>query len=208
MTTSPRSLSSLAACLWMLCAAASANAQIFGAVDSSGAVVLTNLPGDAGMTVVVAAPPTPPLVASAGVGDLTAGLLPEPAAYRALVAEAAKASALNPALLHAVIKIESSYNPRAVSKKGAQGLMQLMPQTSRRLGVADPFSPRDNVMGGARYLRELLDLFDNNLELAVAAYNAGENAVIRAGYRLPPYPETQQYVPKVLAVFRALSKPL
>ncbi|MFO1433063.1 MAG: lytic transglycosylase domain-containing protein [Candidatus Competibacteraceae bacterium] len=104
---------------------------------------------------------------------------------------------LEPALLHAVISAESGYNPQALSKKGARGLMQLMPATARRLGVSDPDDPTDNLQGGARYLRWLLDRF-TDLRLALAAYNAGEGAVQRYGNTLPPYPETRTYVRRVL----------
>ncbi len=106
-------------------------------------------------------------------------------------------------LLHAVIRVESAYNPRAISKAGAQGLMQLMPATAARFDVSDPFNPADNIDGGSRYLRYLLTLFNNNYTLALAAYNAGENAVIRYGHKIPPYKETQHYVRKVLKLYRA-----
>jgi soluble lytic murein transglycosylase-like protein len=102
-------------------------------------------------------------------------------------------------LLHAVIAVESDYDAKAVSPKGAQGLMQLMPATAQRFGVANPFDPRENVRGGALYLKWLLDLFGGDLQLAIAGYNAGEQAVIRAGYRVPPYAETQKYVPRVMS---------
>lgn len=106
------------------------------------------------------------------------------------------------ALLHAVIHVESAYNPQAVSSAGAQGLMQLMPATAARFGVRDPFNPVDNIRGGSRYLRHLLTLFNNNYALALAAYNSGENTVIRYGNKIPPYRETQNYVRKVLKLYR------
>lgn len=118
--------------------------------------------------------------------------------FKPLVEEAARTYQVDAALLHAVISAESGYNPAAVSQKGAAGLMQLMPETARRYGVTNSFDPAQNVRGGAKYLSYLLQLFDNNSELAVAAYNAGENAVIKYGYRIPPYRETLSYVPKVL----------
>jgi soluble lytic murein transglycosylase-like protein len=105
---------------------------------------------------------------------------------------------LYPELLHAVIRTESAYNPSAVSSAGATGLMQLMPGTAKRYSVKDIWDPVDNLRGGAKYLRDLLDMFGNDLRLALAAYNAGENAVIKYGNRIPPYPETQRYVRKVL----------
>jgi soluble lytic murein transglycosylase-like protein len=101
-----------------------------------------------------------------------------------------------------VISAESGYNPQAVSRAGARGLMQLMPETARRYGVRNSMDPVDNIYGGVKYLRDLLTMFKGNMELAVAAYNAGENAVIRYGLRVPPYTETLGYVPKVLDFYR------
>jgi hypothetical protein len=109
---------------------------------------------------------------------------------------------LSAELLHAVIKVESNYNPNAVSPKGATGLMQLMPGTAARYGVTDRTDPLDNITGGAKYLRDLLRLFNNDLTLALAAYNAGENAVIKHQHQIPPYRETQNYVKKVLALYQ------
>lgn len=103
---------------------------------------------------------------------------------------------LDDALVRAVIKAESNYNPQALSNKGAQGLMQLIPETARDMQVSDPFDPEDNIRGGSRYLRLMLDEFGGNVELALAAYNAGPNAVKRFG-GIPPYQETQNYVVKV-----------
>lgn len=108
---------------------------------------------------------------------------------------------LDPALMHAVISAESSYNPWAVSPKGAMGLMQLMPGTAERFGVGNPYDPIANMHGGARYLRWLLDQF-NDTRLAVAAYNAGEGAVQKYGNQIPPYPETQTYVVRVLDFYQ------
>jgi soluble lytic murein transglycosylase-like protein len=96
---------------------------------------------------------------------------------------------------------ESSYNPNAESKAGAQGLMQLMPGTAKRYGVDDSFNPEQNLSGGSRYLRDLLKMFNNRLPLALAAYNAGENAVKRNGNEIPPYEETRNYVKKVLHLY-------
>jgi soluble lytic murein transglycosylase-like protein len=124
------------------------------------------------------------------------------ARYASLIAETARRHRLSPALLHAVITVESGYNPSARSRKGASGLMQLMPSTARRYAVTDIWDPRQNLAGGARYLSDLLGMFNNDLGLALAAYNAGEGAVIQHGNRIPPYPETRQYVPKVLQHYR------
>jgi soluble lytic murein transglycosylase len=103
-------------------------------------------------------------------------------------------------LVTAVIRAESGFNPRAVSRKGAQGLMQLMPATASNLGVRNSFDPRENIQGGVRHLRGLIDRFPGNLPLAIAAYNAGEKAVLTYG-GIPPYPETQDYVGKVLRYY-------
>jgi len=103
---------------------------------------------------------------------------------------------LDIALIKAVIKVESDFNPQVVSSKGAQGLMQLMPETAREIGVNDPFNPSESIYGGSYYLRKMLDSFDSNLDHALAAYNAGPTAVRRYG-GIPPYKETQDYVEKV-----------
>ncbi len=121
--------------------------------------------------------------------------------YSPTIAEAAKVHRLPPALLHAVITAESAYNPDAVSTAGAVGLMQLMPGTAERYGVRNRRDPTANVSGGTQYLRDLLVMFDDNLVLALAAYNAGENAVINNGRRIPPYKETEVYVQRVLKYY-------
>jgi soluble lytic murein transglycosylase-like protein len=123
---------------------------------------------------------------------------PAPLAARidGTVRQIAARHSLPPELLHSVIQVESNYNPLAVSNKGAQGLMQLIPSTARRFGVSDVFDPVDNITGGARYLQYLLDLYHNDYALALAAYNAGEGAVARYG-GIPPYPETRNYVESV-----------
>jgi len=115
----------------------------------------------------------------------------------AFIATAAARYGVSEELIAAIIEAESEFNPRAVSRRGAQGLMQLMPETAATLGVDDPFDPRANIDGGVRHLRALMDRFDNNLPLALAAYNAGEVAVIK--HRgVPPYRETQGYVSRIL----------
>jgi soluble lytic murein transglycosylase-like protein len=105
-----------------------------------------------------------------------------------------------------VISAESGYNPFARSRKGATGLMQLMPETARRYGARNLLDPAQNIHAGARYLRDLMDLFDDDLHLVLAAYNAGENAVLRAGMQIPPYSETMTYVPRVITYYRQYRK--
>lgn len=112
----------------------------------------------------------------------------------------ARMNRLDPKFVQALVAVESNYNPRAVSRKGAMGLMQLMPATAKHYGVEDPFHPTQNVEAGTRHLRVLLDRYQGNLELALAAYNAGETAVARYG-GIPPFPETRQYVRKILGLY-------
>jgi hypothetical protein len=119
-----------------------------------------------------------------------------PRALDAAVRQIAAEQSLSPELLHSVIQVESNYNPGAVSPKGAQGLMQLIPETARRFGVENSFDPVQNIQGGAKYLKYLLDLYKNDYPRALAAYNAGEKAVAKYG-GVPPYPETQNYVAQV-----------
>ncbi len=123
------------------------------------------------------------------------------ALYHPLILANARRYGLSPGLLHAIIRAESAYNPQAVSPKGAHGLMQLMPMTSARYGVRDPFDPAENIRGGAAYLRDLLDLFDQDVKLALAGYNAGEGAVLKYGRQIPPYDETQEYIRRVLRFY-------
>jgi soluble lytic murein transglycosylase-like protein len=119
----------------------------------------------------------------------------------------AKRYGLPAPLLHAVITAESAYDANAISRAGAVGLMQLMPETAKRYGVVNRRNPHDNINGGTRYLRDLLVMFNNDLSLALAAYNAGEGAVKRNGNKIPPYPETQNYVKKVIAFYKQYQPP-
>jgi soluble lytic murein transglycosylase-like protein len=125
--------------------------------------------------------------------------------YNDEVLLAAKETTIDPALIHAVITVESQHNTHAVSKKGAFGLMQLMPATAARFKVHDTSSAKQNILAGAQYLRELLIVFNGDLNLSLAAYNAGQNAVHKYGGHIPPYKETQEYVPKVLRRYRQYS---
>ena len=118
----------------------------------------------------------------------------------------ARRHGLDPLLVHAVIRVESNFDARAISPKGAAGLMQLMPETAQRYGVDNRFDPAQNVDGGVRYLRDLIALFNGDLSLALAAYNAGEGAVLKYGRRIPPYPESQQYVVRVWSFYDQLRR--
>lgn len=124
--------------------------------------------------------------------------------YAQEVSQAAASNDLPEALLHAVIRIESGYNPSARSVKGAAGLMQLMPDTAREMGVTNVWDPSANIQGGARYLKQLMVMFGNDVSLAVAAYNAGPAAVSKRGNVIPPFAETQRYVPDVLRDYHRL----
>jgi len=119
------------------------------------------------------------------------------AALDAHIKDVANRYGVSADLVVAIIEAESSFHPRAVSRRGARGLMQLMPETAASLGVGDPFDPRENIEGGVRHLRALMDQFDNNLPLVLAAYNAGRQAVI-AHRGIPPYRQTRQYVSRIL----------
>jgi soluble lytic murein transglycosylase-like protein len=133
------------------------------------------------------------------------GLLARAAQYDVIIEAEAKSAGVEPNLLRAVIVVESGFNSRAVSKRGAVGLMQLMPETATRFGVSDRYDPRQNVRGGALYLGFLINRFQN-LRLALAAFNAGEDAVDRNSGQIPPFIETLEYVPKVLRIYQALSE--
>ena len=179
--------------------AAARSADIYAYTDERGVKHYTNLPHlDKRYR----------LVYKGKGGGMTVPAYPAPSAQdiarvAPLVSAAAHRHGVDEGLLHAVIRVESGYNARAVSVKGASGLMQLMPATARRYGITqDIFEPRDNIEAGTRYLRDLLMLFNGDLSLALAAYNAGEGAVQRAGNRIPRYPETMAYVTKVSALYR------
>lgn len=148
-------------------------------------------------------PPVSLGLAPLAVPKASASLRERRAHFQALIDSAARQHRLSPELVHAVIRAESAYRPDALSPAGASGLMQLMPGTAKRFKVQDIWDPAQNIQGGTRYLRFLLDLFDSDLRLALAGYNAGENAVKRHGNSIPPFPETQEYVRRVLKFLHA-----
>jgi soluble lytic murein transglycosylase-like protein len=127
------------------------------------------------------------------LGEFTTGN----ATVDSFIVESAKRNSVDPLLIYSVMHQESSFKPRAMSHKGARGLMQLMPGTAARFGVSNIWDPKQNIEGGARYMRFLLDLFGGDIKLALAGYNAGEGAVIKYGYQVPPYNETQEYVRRI-----------
>src|SRR5437870_10634052 len=169
-----------------------AGAQVYRLSEGDGTVHFTNAPTD------------PRYKNLAGYSSGTsAGFLRLPPAdtarYAAEIKAASERYGVPERLVQAVIRVESAFNPKAVSVKGAQGLMQLMPETASMLGVRNSFDPKQNIDGGVRHLRGLIDRFGNNLPLALAAYNAGERAV--TAYRgIPPYPETRDYVSRILRI--------
>lgn len=172
-------------------------ADVYSFTDADGIQHFTNHPEQAGYTLIVTMLREEGKSNRAQVQPKTGRV----AEYAPHIEAAAAELGLESALVHAVITAESGYNPTAVSRTGAQGLMQLMPETAKRYAVKDSFDPVQNIRGGSRYLRDLLQLFDNDISLAVAAYNAGENAVLKYGRQIPPYRETLGYVPKVLRLY-------
>jgi len=158
-----------------------ARADVYARAGADGTVRFTDAPTEPGYRVVIrTSPPRVP--------------------WREAVTREAGRQGLDPLLVQAVIQVESGENPRAVSPKGARGLMQLMPATARELGVLDPLHPRDNVKGGIAYLSRLMERYGGRLDLALAAYNAGPGAVDRHG-GVPPYPETRAFVRRVLDLY-------
>src|SRR5580692_10880533 len=181
--------------------AAPALADVYSFVDPEGVAHFSNVPADPRYQLLIASPEE---AAARSPKEKSIDWLARSAQYDGVITGAAKAATIQAALVRAVIVVESGFNPRAVSKKGAIGLMQLQPATARRYGVKNIYDPEQNVRAGAHYLSDLLTRFGSNLELALAAYNAGEEAVERYGRHVPPYRETLAYVPSVMKVYQRL----
>ena len=187
-----RRLVLLAVTLGLGAGSVAATDPIYYRRDPDGTLVITNVPDHRDLR------PMRPEMRTIHPG--------EGAKYRDIIYRAALEQGVHPELAYAVAAVESSFDPQARSVKGAEGLMQLMPETAARFGVSDPFDPADNVRGGVRFLKYLLDMFDGDLHLALAAYNAGENVVLALG-RVPPYEETRTYVAKVIRIFGSGRQP-
>jgi soluble lytic murein transglycosylase-like protein len=196
----------LYAALCFACTTHAEDTKIYRSYDASGRPVFSDLPLN-GASQLFAVFDGQRLWPRAGTGPIS---LPQLAKRRStfepLVHRVAKTHGVHAALLQAVIEVESGFNARARSPKGAIGLMQVMPSTAARYGNFDLYSPEQNIEAGARYLRDLLAMFNGDVHLAVAAYNAGENAVLRNGRRVPPYAETMRYVPMVMERYRRFQR--
>lgn len=191
------------AVLGLLAGASPAYADIFAFTDASGITHFSNVPSDSRFKLLITSPPESVMTPASAHGKDWLGTS---AKYDAAIAGAAAANTVQPNLVRALIVVESGFNPRAVSKKGAIGLMQLLPATAKRYGVKDAYDPEQNIRAGTHYLKDLLARFDSNLELALAAYNAGEEAVERHGRHVPPFAETMNYVPNVMRVYQKLAE--
>jgi soluble lytic murein transglycosylase-like protein len=170
-----------------------AQAQIYSWRDANGILVVSNVPRGGGKPVTAA---SRSLTARVGAPVL----MSTNSTYEPMIREHSMLEGVRADLVRAVIQVESAFNPRALSPKGAMGLMQLMPATAVRFGVLDAFNPAENIRAGVRYLKQLLNRYDDNEELALAAYNAGPLAVDQHGSQIPPYKETQDYVRRINAL--------
>jgi len=166
----------------------SSQAEVYQYVSQDGVIHFTNVPTDPRYRRMV--------------GDKAVVKTPPPQNVQETILSEARQHQLDPALVKAVIKVESDFNPDAISTAGAMGLMQLMPATATTLDVRDPFNPQENIAGGVKHLKGLLDRFDGNLTLALAAYHAGETRVQRYGH-IPPIEQTHRYIQKVMAAYQA-----
>ena len=189
-----------AICLALTALSRQADAQIYSWVDSSGSLVISNVPQGANLGIAAAEAPADAPTGTAQPRTVRLADSPRSRSFDDLIDEHASRQGVRKDLVKAVIQVESGFNPRAVSNKGAVGLMQLMPGTARQLGVSNPFDPSENVRGGVAYLRQLLDRYDGDERLALAAYNAGPGAVDSHGQTVPPYRETRDYVSKVKGI--------
>lgn len=180
-----------------LLAIPAARADIFSYTDEGGTAHYSNVPVDSRFQRIIRTEAQP------GRPQTVGHLLRKSKAYADLIDVAAHAAGIEPDLVRAVLVVESGGDPAAVSPRGARGLMQLMPATARQYGVRDVFDPEQNIRAGSRYLRDLADRYRNDLELTLAAYNAGPAAVDQHG-AIPPIKETLDYVPRVLQIYRAL----
>ena len=171
---------------------APASAQIYSWRDANGNLVLSNRPKAGAAPVHSYVVPQAENVRATRFAPMERGR-----AYDDLIAEHARTNGVRPDLVRAVVQVESAFNPYAKSPKGAMGLMQLMPATMKQYGVTNPFDPAENVRAGVAYLRQLLERYQNNEELALAAYNAGPGAVDKHGQMVPPYRETKNYIAQI-----------
>jgi soluble lytic murein transglycosylase-like protein len=182
-----------------------ARADIYAFTDVSGTIHFSNIPDDARYQLIVKSPVEARVGAASADARRASNWLARSTQYDAAIGRAARAADVHPELLRAVIVVESGFNPRAISRRGAVGLMQLLPSTAHRYGAFNAFDPEQNIGAGARYLADLIAHYGiGRLELVLAAYNAGEGAVEKYGQRIPPYRETQAYVPNVISMYRAL----
>jgi hypothetical protein len=183
-----------------------AGADIYQYVDENGVLHFTNVNGGGKNHKRVKSEPVAPREAAAAAPKAPPALpapsasLNIPASYLDIINSACDRHGIDPSLVHAIVKVESDFNPYALSRKGAMGLMQLMPQTAVDMNIKNSFNPAENIDGGVKYLRYLIDRYEGNLSLALAAYNSGETAVKRWG-TVPPFKETQNYVKRILKIY-------